>query len=332
VPILFVPGLALGGDDSPERLNALGGNLYHRAIRSQGYWFWALSRAIGNPETRGPVVDMLAGVNTELDAYLRSDGRYESSLEPGPLPADAPAHLQDTLLDARSWVSLPREAMPARPPAATAMQLRGLHTFVFRAESGTPIRFDVSNVRLGQYFSPTQVKAFRPDMSVALVETIPLDEKRMVTVKADVSGSWVLAVSSGQTVGNAFRMRAEAPEAVLYAPDGWVWGCAGGQEMSRYFFYVPRGTERFRLKMSGSGNETATFRLFGPDGQNLIEEFDLSATAGGVTPEREVDAGTLAGRVCWIEVSDIVQDHGFGLVGIPNIFAWRPQQLLAPKE
>lgn len=114
---------------------------------------------------------------------------------------------------------------------------------------------------------------------------------------------------------------------VPFAHSALTYVCAKGQEVSRYFFYVPKGTERFRMRMSGSGKETASFRLFGPDSLNLVEELGLSARI-----EREIDARTLAGRVCWIEVTDIIEDHGFGLVGIPNIFAWRPQQFLAPKE
>jgi outer membrane protein assembly factor BamB len=45
---------------------------------------------------------------------------------------------------------------------------------------------------------------------------------------------------------------------------------------------------------------------------------------------REINATTHAGRVCRLETTDIVEDHSFGRVGIPNIFASRPEQLLTP--
>ena len=327
VPILFVPGLALSADESPEMLNILGSNLYHRSIRTQGYWFWSLKRAFGDTEKRQPVVKLLTTANTELDKYIESRGKYVSPLRPAPLPADVPAHLQDTLLAARSWVRIPETALPSNPPGPTGMQLRGLHTFAFRAEKGDEIKFHVQNVRLGQYVSPTLVRAYRPDASEVQFDPIPLSQSRQIVVKADAPGDWVLAVTSGKITGNAFRVRTDAPNVVLYSPGGSVHGCRGGKAQFRYFFYVPAGTTRFHLEMAASETETATFRLFGPDGRQILEEKNLSKSV-----RRAIDAATLAGRVCRLETTDITEDHSFGLVGIPNIFAWRGEQLLAPNH
>lgn len=326
VPILFVPGLALSSKDGQEMLNVFKGNLYHRGITTQGYWFWALGRALGKVEERQAVSDMLATVNAELDKYLQSGGKHDSVLKPAALPAGIPTHLQDTLLAARSWVPVPKTALPAKAPPAASMQLRGLHTFVFRAQKGDRVAFQVGNVRLGQYFSPTSVKAFRPDASEVDVGLVPLNESRELVVEVDRPGNWVLGVTSGKTVGNAFRVLSGAPHAVLYSPRGFVAGCRGETAVFRYFFYVPKGTESFKVEMAAGGSEKATFRLFGPDAQQLLQEKDL---AERVT--RTVDAKALAGRVCWLETTDVVEDHSFRLIGIPTIFAWTPEQLLAPE-
>jgi hypothetical protein len=325
IPVLFVPGLALSAAESPEILNAQGRNLYHRSIRTQGYWFWSLGRAFGNIEKRESTRQLLATVNAELDQHLESQGKYESPLKPAPIPADVPSHLQDTLLSARSWVRIPETALAADVPPPTSMQLRGLHTFVFRAKKGDEVKFDVKNIQLGQYISPTSVKTFRPDASEIHFASIPLSQSQQIVVKADKPGNWVFAVTSGKTVGNAFRIYADAPNVVLYSPGGSIRGCRGGKAEFRYFFYVPRGIKRFHLKMAASVNETATFRLFGADGRQILEEKNLSKSL-----RREINATTHAGRVCWLETTDIVEDHSFGLVGIPNIFAWHPDQLLAP--
>ena len=97
--------------------------------------------------------------------------------------------------------------------------------------------------------------------------------------------------------------------------------------MFRYFFYVPAGTKRFHLQLSASEKETATFHLFGPDGRQILEEKNLSRSV-----RREIDAAKLAGRVWRLEMTDITEDHSFGLVGIPNIFAGCGEQLLAPNH
>lgn len=326
VPILFVPGLALGSEDAPDMLAAFEGNLYHRGITTQGYWFWALSRAFGNAEKRGTVSKMLATVNSELDKYSQSGGKHDSPLKPKALPAGVPTHLQDTLLAARSWVPVPETALPDKAPPPAGMQLRGLHTFVFRARKGDKVAFQVMNVRLGQYFSPTSVKAFRPDGSEVDVGMVPLNESRELTVEVDQTGNWLVAVTSGKTVGNAFRVSSAAPQTVLYAPRGPVAGCRGEEAVFRYFFYVPKATQSFELEMAASKGEVATFRLFGPDGALLQEEVALTRKV-----TRTIDAKALAGRVCWLETTDVIEDHSFELIGIPTIFACEPGQLLVPE-
>jgi len=321
VPILFVPGLSLSSRADDDLLKAFKGNLYHRSIRTQGYWFWALSRAFGNQERRGPVMSMLAATNAELDTFLDSAGKYESPLRPGPLPAGTPAHVQDTLLAARSWLRVPEAALPTGVPEPTPMQLRGLHTFVFQAQPGDEISFTIGNLRLGHYVSSTAIRCFCPDSSEIRFDDVPLNQSRKILVKASQPGAYVLAVTSHN---NAFRVDTRTADAVLYSP-GPIHGCRGRTQQFRYFFYVPRSINKFRLRLTGHGGEKATFRLFSPEGRVLLEEKHLSKSV-----EHQIDAAGLAGRVCWVETSDIAEDHGFELLDIPNIFAACPAHLLVP--
>ena len=97
--------------------------------------------------------------------------------------------------------------------------------------------------------------------------------------------------------------------------------------MLRYFFYVPEKTGQFVFKPSAYGQEDATFRLFGPEGKLIVEEKNLTHPV-----QHRIDARALAGKVCWIEVSDIMEDCYFALAGIPNILATRPDRLLLPSR
>jgi len=323
VPILLVPGLSLSSQADDDLLKVFEGNLYHRTIRTQGYWFWSLSRAFGNQERQGPVLSMLAATNAELDRFLDSADKYESPLRPGLLPAGTPPHLQETLLSARSWVRVPKAALPTGSPEPTPMQLRGLHTFVFQAEPGDELSFTVRNLRLGHYNSSTAIRCFCPDSSEVHFDDVPLNQSRKVQVKAEQPGAYVLAVTSHN---NAFRVETGTTEAVLYSP-GAIHGCCGKTQRFHYFFYVPRAINTFRLRLTGHGGEKATFRLFGPEGRVLLEEKHLSRSV-----EHQIDAGSLAGRVCWLETTDIVEDYGFELLDIPNVFAARPEHLIVPKH
>lgn len=323
VPILLVPGLSLSSQAGDDLLKVVEGNLYHRSIRTQGYWFWSLSRAFGNQERQGPVLSMLATTNAELDRFLGSAGRYESPLQPAPLPTGTPAHLHETLLDARSWIRVSKAALPVSTPEPTPMQLRGLHTFVFQAEPGDEILFTVRNVRLGHYVSATAIRCFCPDLTEIRFGDVPLGQSRRIIVKANQPGAYVLAVTSHN---NAFRIDTQTADAVLYSP-GPIHGCRGRTQQFRYFFYVPRAINSFRLKLRGNGSEKATFRLFSPEGRVLLEEELLSKSV-----EHQIDAGSLAGKVCWLETTDIVEDYSFELLDIPNVFAARPDHLIAPRR
>lgn len=323
VPILFVPGLSLSSQADDDMLEVFKGNLYHRSIRTQGYWFWALSRAFDDQERRGSVLSMLATTNAELDRFLDAPDNYESPLQPGPLPAGTPPHMQKTLLDARSWDRVPKAALPVNTPEPTPMQLRGLHTFVFQAEVGDETSFTVKNVRLGHYASSTAIRCFCPDSSEIRFDDVPLSRSRQIKVKADQRGPYVLAVTSHN---NAFHVDTRTADTVLYSP-GAIHGCRGRTQQFRYFFYVPRAINSFRLRLTGHGGERATFRLFGPEGRMLLEEKHL-----GRSVEHQIDAGGLAGKVYWLETTDIVEDYRFELLDIPNIFAARPEHLIVPKH
>jgi len=324
VPILFTPGLWLTSTHAPERLRALRGNLYRRAIHTQGYWCWSLGQAFGQAEARPPVVDLLRSVNAELDRYLASGGTFESALRPAPLPVPVPDQLEHILRSARSWTPVSKAALPTSAPAPSAWQLRRLHTFVFLAREKTKVELAVRNVKLGSNLSGTAIRCFRPDGTEVLIDNIPLRESRQLTVEANMPGPWVLAVTSHR---NVFRVHPSDSGVLLYSPEDSIHGCRGRDEVFRYFFYVPQATEKFRLSMWAKLSEPATFRLFGPEGQRILEEKRLKKPL-----EREVDATALQGRVCWIETVDTAEDHAFRLIGIPNIYAMRPEQLLAPKQ
>ncbi|MBT3375756.1 MAG: hypothetical protein HN742_32560 [Lentisphaerae bacterium] len=323
-PILFVPGLSLSCDESDALMKVLPGNLYHRSATTEGYWFWALSRAFGDAAQRGRATAMLARVNSELNRRANAAGPYESSLKPAPLPAGIPAHLHDTLLSARSWTRPDASALPATMPAGrTAMGLRGLHTLVFAAEKGKRYTLRIRNVQLGRYTSPTSVSFFRPGASQIKIPDIPLHATKDVSVIADVSGMWLVSITSHN---NAFTVDPADSGAVLYAP-GKVAGCGGKGEgrIYRWFFYVPRHVDTFTMNYGGTGHEPATFRVFRSDGSVDFEHSDVRKST-----TREVRAGDEAGQVWWLETSGIVEDYAFGFTGIPTLFASDPARLLCP--
>ena len=78
--------------------------------------------------------------------------------------------------------------------------------------------------------------------------------------------------------------------------------------------------------MLASQSEAATFSVHGPAGTKVFEERVTEAA----TPQLEV--GRHDGKVWWLETAEVVEDHGFRLLGIPNIVAAKAGQLLVPTE
>jgi hypothetical protein len=336
VPILFVPGVMLTSYASnvttqadDERMGVLPANVYHRAIRSQGYWVYYLSR-LDVEVTADLFTTLTTSVNPELDRYLAArPEEYVSAFKPAPIPAAMPQHVQATLLEARAWQPVPQEAWPANPPSPTAHSLRNLHTYVAVVEAGQTLEFDVQHGQVGSYLSPVTVVAIRPDFSMVPFAPIPPGKARNIRIEIDRPGAWVIVVSSGS---NAAIVRCASPQTVLFydqvAVQGdFVWAWNNSSAVRRYFFYVPEGTQAFTFVPSSSARETATFRMFGPDGALLVEDVALDGS-----PTHRIDASELAGKVCWIETSDVAEDAFFKLVDIPNIYAASPGQLMAPRR
>ncbi len=326
VPIFCVPGLRYGyedGDAREEFLKVLPGNLYARSTATEGYWFWALTRLGETDEERKPFIDVLSQVNGELDRYAAAPTTYESALKPAPLPVGRPRNLQELLVGARGWFAIPDDALPADDPGPAGMGLRGMHAFAIRADEGESMRLRVQNVRLGTYTAPTACTFYRPDGSALAQVDVALGTRATLEQTADPGGVWVAGITSHN---NAFWILPEARRCVM-ASDGPFGLCKtrGGEDLSRFFFYVPRGTDGFEIDMISSQAEAATFSVFRPDGERIYQERITETTRESFAADDD------AGKIWWLETSDVVEDHGLELHGIPNLIAARADQLLAPK-
>ena len=326
VPILFVPGLSLGrenGEVRAETLRVLMGNLYRRSIETEGYWFWALTRFGATDEERKPFVDMLTTVNGELDRYHAGAG-YESALKAGPLPVETPRNLQTLLVDARAWEPVPEGALPENDAGPAGMGLRGLHAFAMKVGEGDEMRVQVRSVQLGAYTAPTACTFYRPGGAPLAQVDVALHAAETVTQRAEEGGVWVLAVTSHN---NALWVLPEVERCVL-TREGAFGLCKprGPEGLNRFFFYVPQGTTSFEVEMLASQSEAATFSVYSPAGERVFEERVTEAA----TPK--LDVGRHDGKVWWLETTEVVEDHGFRLVGIPNIVAAKAGQLLVPTE
>ena len=331
VPILFIPGVATFGGNSTEYLTAIAANSYHRAIHTEGYWIYAFGLFGDTADQRRPYLQAFTKTNRELEQWTmaRQQGRaYQSILEPTPVPLDIPVELYSRIVDVRRWRPLTPDELPADPPAATPLVLRGKQTFFIQAKRGQKLSMDIRTVKLGSYTAPTICRFFRPDMTSMDTPQIPPGEQRQVEVIADVDGFWACVVGS---LNNAFEVTPLSTTAAIWpTQEDGVWACSSNQTKlpRRFFFVVPDRVENFTVNFFAEPTEPATFRLFHPDGQLLKEHIRLTELA---TDDVRVDPDMKA-RVWWIETDNAVEDHTFSVIvpGGRYVVAARPEQLLIP--
>ena len=203
------------------------------------------------------------------------------------------------------------------------MVLRGLYTLVIRADEGERLSLRLRTVRLGSYLATTACTFYRPDGSALPQPDTPLNVAHVVTVTAPQGGTWVAGVTAHN---NAFWVLPLVRRCVVAAA-GPVALCKtpGPEVPNRAYFYVPRRATRFQIAFSASREEPATFRVFNTAGEKVFEQAALKKRR-----VQSFSSGNHAGAVWWVESSDAVEDHSFELLGVPNLVAASPKQLLAP--
>jgi len=89
----------------------------------------------------------------------------------------------------------------------------------------------------------------------------------------------------------------------------------------RYYFYVPPGRKEFTMKVLGHGAETADYTLYDSAGKTVKVWKTHTANTTEVIPV------TQTGVWC-MQVDFLVDDGGFGLVDLPNLFALKPEDVM----
>jgi hypothetical protein len=111
-------------------------------------------------------------------------------------------------------------------------------------------------------------------------------------------------------------------KAMLYADDILAVN-AGNAPAGKFYFYVPPDKKEFGLSLLGDAGETADYSLFDSSGTKVKSWVKLTKNVKETIPV------THAGVWC-IAVDDLVDDGGFGLTDLPNLFALRPGDVMIP--
>lgn len=318
-PFFYCPGIWVGYDNSGELptefMKAVPGNVYHRSIRSAGYWVYASTRWGGTPEKAQPFTALFRTLNDELDSYQQSGGTYESALTAQALPLERPGNLHELLLEARDWKAV--EDVPQTVPRSSDhLGLRGQHQVVFQAKRGDDVTVQLQHFQLGSYTSAGRVIVYNPTMEVIAEATCGVNQRIELPLTAPADGPYVVLASAGSGVPNAFSVKVEGAPWVLYG-EQVTFNKRGG----RVYFWIDANQESVTATLSGGGKERASFALSRPDGTTAL-------TADAVTRAENHTLPTDGAAGIWSLKVHSIDDDGYFRVHGVNRYALSPEHVI----
>lgn len=321
VPCLLVPGIDIGlvNKQVPtERLKVLEGNVYQRCQHSEGYWVYAIYNFGSTSDEQAAFFKSLKVIDDALDETAKT-GKVVALLKAAPLPIILPAGFSDMLKLVADMK--PAEGVTAKSADFEAPMLRGSYVLLSWPEASERQSFTVSVVKLGNYLDIGNMKTFSKSGALLQENPVPLDSRRVFWIPDAAGAPCPTAITASQ---NRWVIEAFTGKVMLYTGDVLAVN-AGNAPGGKFYFSVPADRKTFGLSLLGDRGETADYSLFDPSGKKVKSWTKLTANT-----KETIDV--TAPGVWSIRVDHLVDDGGFGLTDLPNLFALRAQDVMVPAK
>jgi hypothetical protein len=250
-----------------------------------------------------------------LDTQAKT-GKVVSSLKAAPLPLMLPKGFHELLKSAAGFKPPPQgtahPSFPYEPP-----MLRGSYVVLLWPDKDERQSITVRAVKLGNYLDVCNVQQFSKAGALLQENPIPLDTSRVLWIPDAAGTPNANAITAGM---NRWSIDAVSGKAMIFAEDVLALN-AGDAPGGKFYFYVPAGRKQFGLSLLGEKGEWAAYSVFDPSGKKVASWEKVTANAKQTVPV------TQPGIWC-ISVDHLVDDGGFGLVDLPNLFALRPGDVM----
>jgi len=305
-----------------EALAGVAGTVYAQrvSITLDLFRLWRMGRELPDAGAPGSVaaaqryLDFAASLEG-TDAMAYEHFRYVV-LHPPELPQPEP-------YDGPDLVPLFPDRAAGAPEEGGAW-LRGLSSWLVRADAGERVGFEIQHRWLGRlYLSPLVYQVVSPSGEIAETGSGGLGQSSTVSFEAQEAGIYELNVDAGI---NSYAVSTDR-RAVLKG--GNVHFHQRGQ---RYWFYVPPDVPRFDISVHGEWSEAARLRIFDPDGG---VRYDAETDEDGGCVANIQAADDERGRPWSLLVSEpagrVFDDAYLSILGpIPPYLAARAEDLLVP--
>ncbi|MCP4639161.1 MAG: hypothetical protein GY851_01940 [bacterium] len=218
------------------------------------------------------------------------------------------------------------EGVVGRAVTFPPQRLRHGNLLLVACEKGTPVEIRLRDVRLGNYDDDLSWELRSRGYDKIENGMIPHAEEGVVRFEPEATGVHFVGVSSGQCAYTV--VGANVPVGIHAGKDA---GTIGGAE--RLYFYVPAGTESFKVHVKGAGGETARVNVYNPEdavagtGQTTLQ------STRAVVPVKVGDAGDAIWSLSLVKADEgALEDASVRLEGVPGILALDPSHVFRPAK
>jgi len=331
--VTFVPGLWLSQFLPKE----LPGHLARMAHASGGYWLYTTyslarppAKLKGGYRLLGPHADYWRAIATANTALDRVPTEGKAAIP----PMNRATALDRLHIKAAQATPLPnlrpvlaKGAAPV-PLDTRATRLRGQGRYALLADKGETLRLRLRGHKLGHYEDVPVYALLGPDGKPVAHGDLPLGKACDVSVVAKQAGLHTLHIL---TRSNTFSATIAARHWAIEVPERGLPLC---QESARLYVFVPKGSSRLEVRVSGTGaGEGLLLKVFDPDGRPVAERDNERGKgftiALDVPPQHRGKAWSVT---CHKPRQGIFEDARLAFGGVAPFVSESPAALLVPAK
>ena len=212
----------------------------------------------------------------------------------------------------------------APPRALRNAFLRGTHELLLYAEKGDNVEFSVNHKQLSDYQSKTMaVTALSPSGKEIKCPSVEFKTVGETGFNAPETGIYRMSLTAGS---NIYSVDSTSHPILINGEGRRIGLCTGA---GKYYFWVPKGTEEFSIRVIAQGpQEAVRARLLSPESE-VVEDVDDITASHQFDVDQSRDTPGRAWGLELIRASiSAMEDHEVDIMGIPPLLAGSKEGLL----
>ena len=269
-------------------------------------------------EITGSVTTATAAGAADQKTFTLDKAYWESNW-----PPLNPRRIPTLALDKTKFRPLAENAETDKSPSLFRFRHQG--NWWLYAKAGEKMTFSLQSFRVGvSDLQETVPTLLAPSGKEEKLAPLAPGQKTEYSVDAKESGVYLLTAAVG--VHSAVLSKNNVPAAVPITRSAALIGTTG-----TFYFFVPKGTEAFGVKLIGNDVERVTATVLNPTGEKVWREENISTAVLFATPEgKPVESGVWTLRF-EKPTQGVLEDFIVSILGVPPLMTNEKRSILAEK-